>query len=160
MTERSAVRAPILLAVLPHGDDRRSIRHILRPANWQFRFARRFEQARRSLRATPFTAIITENFLPDGHSWRDLLGELHALPHAPPLIVTDRLADEALWAEVLNLGGYDLLMKPFEEKEVLHVLAMAQRLEERWAQLHPSGCPLQPKDLQIAPPMECAMAGG
>ncbi len=33
---------------------------------------------------------------------------------ALPLIVTDRLANEALWSEVLNLGGYDVVAKPFE----------------------------------------------
>jgi hypothetical protein len=30
-----------------------------------------------------------------------------------------------LWAEVLNLGGYDLLMKPFEEAEVYRVVGLA-----------------------------------
>ena len=41
------------------------------------------------------------------------------------LIVTDRLADERLWAEVLNLGGYDLLLKPFDPEEVLRVVNSA-----------------------------------
>jgi FixJ family two-component response regulator len=37
------------------------------------------------------------------------------------------LADDRLWAEVLNMGGYDLLMKPFDEREVLHAASMACR---------------------------------
>jgi DNA-binding response OmpR family regulator len=37
------------------------------------------------------------------------------------------LADEYLWAEVLNLGGYDLLAKPFRDPEVKRVLAAALR---------------------------------
>jgi DNA-binding NtrC family response regulator len=41
------------------------------------------------------------------------------------LIVTDRLADERLWAEVLNLGGYDLLLKPFDPEELLRVVSSA-----------------------------------
>ena len=41
------------------------------------------------------------------------------------LIVTSRLADASLWAEVLNLGGYDLLAKPFNRQEVRHVLTSA-----------------------------------
>ena len=49
----------------------------------------------------------------------------------PQLIVADRLADDALWAEVLNLGGYDLLMTPFEPEEVLRVVSMAWDFRER-----------------------------
>ena len=44
-----------------------------------------------------------------------------------PLIVFDRLADDRLWAQVLSVGGYDLVSKPFEAKEVLQVLRMACR---------------------------------
>jgi hypothetical protein len=35
--------------------------------------------------------------------------------------VFSRLADESLWARVLNLGGFDVLMTPFEAEEVLRV---------------------------------------
>src|SRR5438552_14250965 len=36
-------------------------------------------------------------------------------PH-PFLIVTSRVADHSLWAEVLNLGGYDVLAHRLTEK--------------------------------------------
>ena len=44
---------------------------------------------------------------------------------SPLLIVTARCADDQLWAEVLNLGGYDVLMKPFERTEVIRVISLA-----------------------------------
>ena len=44
---------------------------------------------------------------------------------APPLVVTSRLADDYLWSEVLNLGGWDVLAKPFRQQEVLYVLDSA-----------------------------------
>jgi len=43
--------------------------------------------------------------------------------------VYSRLADESLWAQVLNLGGFDVLMTPFEPAEVLRVTFAACR---RW----------------------------
>jgi DNA-binding response OmpR family regulator len=43
----------------------------------------------------------------------------------PDLIVASRLADEYLWAEVLNLGGYDVLAKPFNAEEVRRVVGLA-----------------------------------
>ena len=51
---------------------------------------------------------------------------------------------ERLWVEVLNLGASDLVSKPFEAKEVLHVLSMACRRERSsLASLSPKarGCP-------------------
>ncbi|MCL5744434.1 MAG: hypothetical protein M1541_11000 [Acidobacteria bacterium] len=40
-------------------------------------------------------------------------------------IVTSRLADDALWAEVLNVDGYDLLLKPFRGEEVVRMVNAA-----------------------------------
>jgi hypothetical protein len=49
-----------------------------------------------------------------------------SLSAPPKLIVSSRLADHRLWAEVLNLGGFDLLMTPFENEEVLRVTRAAR----------------------------------
>jgi DNA-binding NtrC family response regulator len=54
-------------------------------------------------------------------SWRDLLIAQGAYPSFA-LIVVSRLADEALWAEALNLGGSDVLNKPFAVEEVERVI--------------------------------------
>jgi DNA-binding response OmpR family regulator len=64
--------------------------------------------------------------LPDG-DWRGMLDEVAAMPKPPSLIVSSRLADERLWAEVLNLGGYDVLLTPFDENEVFWVAYFAWR---------------------------------
>jgi DNA-binding response OmpR family regulator len=74
--------------------------------------------------------VISEVQLSDGHCWSDLLDEMQKMECPPPLIVADRLADEHVWAEVLNLGGYDLLAKPFDAKEVLHAVNTACRRTE------------------------------
>jgi len=78
--------------------------------------------------------IFCEGHLPDG-SWKDMLSYIAELAEPPALIVTSRLADERLWAEVLNEGGHDVLAKPFREQEVRHVLANAlgqtTRVDER-----------------------------
>jgi DNA-binding response OmpR family regulator len=54
------------------------------------------------------------------------------------------LADEALWAEVLNLGGYDVLTKPFDPKEVHHAVSMACGFRRRKSATFTSS-PAQPK---------------
>jgi DNA-binding response OmpR family regulator len=70
--------------------------------------------------------VITDSQLPDGR-WHDMLRELRRRPADPPLIVASRLADNRLWAEVLNLGGYDVLATPFEAQEVVRSVSPAWR---------------------------------
>lgn len=62
--------------------------------------------------------------LPDG-DWRELLDLSAAWSSPPKVIVVSRLAGNRLWSEVLNLGGYDLLAAPLEEREVSYVLISA-----------------------------------
>jgi DNA-binding NtrC family response regulator len=57
-------------------------------------------------------------------SWRDLLNGQGARPSFA-LIVVSRQADEALWAEVLGLGGSDVLEKPFAGEDVERVIGLA-----------------------------------
>jgi DNA-binding response OmpR family regulator len=76
--------------------------------------------------------VIAERTLGDG-CWREMWTRISALPAPPLLIVTSRHADNRLWGEVLNLGGFDVLAKPLDEGEVRRVVAAAER--RRQAQL-------------------------
>lgn len=118
-----------ILAVFPVGEDRTVLQATLEQAGWHVRHARSFEEAQAVLSECAVAAVISESRLPGGHTWKDVLGELQTLPGPPPLIVADRLADERLWAEVLNLGGHDLLTRPFEAGELLHAVSTACRFE-------------------------------
>lgn len=72
------------------------------------------------------SVVICEDPLPDG-SWKDVLRTVQAITTPPALIVTSRLADESLWAEVLNLGGEDVLAQPLREQEVIWAVRSAHR---------------------------------
>ena len=82
--------------------------------------------------------VLCDRNLPDG-DWKDVLRRLSRLPNPPCLIVADRLADDSLWAEVLNLGGYDVLLKPFDHTEVLRTVDLAWRAWMRDTPAHPTG---------------------
>jgi len=73
-----------------------------------------------------FEVIVCERDLKPG-SWKDVLEQAVILPDPPPLIVTSRLADDRLWAEALNLGAYDVLVKPFDRAETMRVVDAACR---------------------------------
>jgi DNA-binding NtrC family response regulator len=78
-------------------------------------------QARAKLQQADYEVVLTEAALPDGN-WLDALHLARESPHEPEVIVTDPLADARFWAEVLNLGAYDLLAQPFHEPEVRRIL--------------------------------------
>src|SRR5437773_904104 len=96
--------------VRPRDEDHRSIEAILRRSNWTLYTARTVAEALRLLQSTPAAVILCEPKLPDG-SWRDLLEALSGSEHPPRLILTSDIVDERLWAEALNLGSFDLLLK-------------------------------------------------
>ncbi len=116
------------LVVSSDDGDTQILTGMLEPRSWRVRGARTFQEALRLLRgAERPTVIACERELPDG-SWRDLFQFLSTkLKNPPPLVVVSRQADEALWAEVLNVGGYDVLAKPFDDDEVHRVMNMASR---------------------------------
>jgi len=72
------------------------------------------------------SVIVCHCSFADG-SWKDILEYISPLPDSPRLIVSSETADEFLWAEVLNLGGYDVLSQPFWEVEVVRTLRLALR---------------------------------
>jgi DNA-binding NtrC family response regulator len=121
---------PTILAVFSAREDRTSLASIFAHSNWELRFTRALPQTQTALSKSPVGVVISETCLSDGHCWQDLLNEIHEMEDPPPLIVADRLADERLWAEVLNLGAYDLLAKPFDVREVLHAVTTACRRRE------------------------------
>ena len=90
------------------------------------------ESAKKALRRDKIPIIICERNLQPG-TWRDLLEQTAMMPHAPLMIVTSRLADEHLWSEVLNEGGYDVLAKPFHPTELIRVVEGAF---QHWQDLH------------------------
>ncbi len=133
--ERITSERPVtVLAISPFRGDHTFLQNTLSHSKWRIRGASSLREARNLLRENSMYVVICEKQLPDC-TWREILEELAAMQNPPPLMVTSRLADERLWAEVLNLGGYDVLMKPFDPLEVVRVVSLAWRhLKNNWEQ--------------------------
>jgi DNA-binding NtrC family response regulator len=122
---QNSVAGQTILAIFPAGEDRTALVRIFGQADWRVEFAGGLEEAQAARHECAVAVVISETRLPDGHTWKDLLHDLQNVPDPPPLVVADRLADDRLWAEVLNLGAYDLLMTPFDAREVLRTVSLA-----------------------------------
>jgi DNA-binding NtrC family response regulator len=106
---------------------------ILRDSSWILKEVRSCREALALSLKRPPSVVLTEPRMPDG-TWNTLREGLGDLAAPPAMIVVSRLADEHLWAEVLNLGGYDVLAAPFDRSEVLRVLYLAWMSRKREAQ--------------------------
>ena len=128
--ERPPERVVPVLAVTPFEEDHGFLKGIFSHSNWKLLEARTRREALESPRENRSPVVISERDLPDGN-WKDIWNELALQADPSPLIVAYRLADDYLWMEALTLGAFDVLVKPFETKEVLRVVSVAWR---QWKQ--------------------------
>jgi DNA-binding response OmpR family regulator len=117
-------RAVTVLAVSDSEADHDCLDEIFRHSKWRMLSARSCREAFEILESNRIPVVVCECALPDG-SWKSLLNRFAQWPDEPLLVVSSRQADDRLWAEVLNLGGYDVLAKPFDRAEVVRVIGAA-----------------------------------
>lgn len=113
-----------VLFVSPHSGDVETVARMLGPVSIRCETVASLEDARARLAREPYGAVLTAAYLPDG-DWKDVLDAARGLGPAPAVIVTHCDADDVFWAEVLNLGCYDMLAQPFDAREVQRILTLA-----------------------------------
>jgi DNA-binding response OmpR family regulator len=106
-------------------ETRSKLSGILTQGQWTVFQATGVEEAVALLRTNRIPVVIVEG------SWRPILERLAEFPERPSIVVTALFADEALWAEVLNIGGYDVMAQPFDRDEVLRITESAMRSASR-----------------------------
>ena len=115
-----------LLAILPCVEDRLSLLEIIRHSEWHLVLAETLHGSRAPLNNLRGGVVMCDAELPDGN-WKTALNQIAYKAVPMPLIVASRLADCKLWAEVLNLGGSDVLALPFDHDEVIRSVSLAWR---------------------------------
>jgi DNA-binding response OmpR family regulator len=99
-------------------------------SGWKLYEAQDRRKALACLDRHPVQVVIAEGELPHW-TWKRVLHDLHDRATPPQLVVASRTADDYLWSEVLNMGGYDVLPRPLEKDELERVVAAARRHFER-----------------------------
>ena len=117
-----------VIAVSPFESDHVLLAHIFGHTAWKLDSARSLREASVQL-FTPRVnvvppVVLCDELLGDG-GWQDMLRLVQDLPEPANLVVTTSRADDRLWAEVLNLGAYDVLQKPFQAQEVFRTVGLA-----------------------------------
>jgi two-component system, OmpR family, response regulator RegX3 len=112
-----------VLVVSSAHEDHDALRRILRRTHRTYS-AGSCGQALDRLSRGGIAVVFCDSDLPDG-SWMDISNLISSQAEPPLLIVATRTVDRRLWAEVLNLGGFDVIAKPFDAREVEHVVRTA-----------------------------------
>jgi len=95
-------RAPVsVLSASRLEEDHASLRGILTRSRWELFETGTGQKALGLIRRRSDSMVICERTLPDA-DWTTLLGATVDMPQRPQFIVTSRVADHRLWADVLS----------------------------------------------------------
>lgn len=115
-----------VLAIIGNRDELEQFRRIFTGSSWRLQTVGTVAEAEGWLDQNPALVVLCDAELPDG-SWKDILRATAQMDHSPNLVVVSPLADDRLWAEVLNSGGYDVLALPANATEMFRTLSGAWR---------------------------------
>ena len=122
---RHPSRVVTALSVSPNAEDHIGLEAIFSHSNWALFQADEPARAASMIREHGIGVVFCERDLAPGN-WTDLILALGRLsPAPPPVIVTSRSADDALWSEALNRGAYDVLAKPYRRDDVVRSVRQA-----------------------------------
>lgn len=121
VTDTARIR---IVSVLASKEDRRLLDEIGKRNHWDVLFADTQEEARRmSDRLKPAIVLFDRDIV--GADWRYAVSTLASASAGACVLLISRVADDYLWNEVVSYGGYDLLHKPFSEKDLRHAVKLA-----------------------------------
>ena len=104
--------------------DHVALKSILSRSNWRLHSASVPGEAVKLMRRESIPVVMCVGDARD-RTWKQLMDDAAQIPSGPRVVVSSRLADDRLWAEVLQAGAYDFLAMPWEPREVLRVISLA-----------------------------------
>ena len=113
-----------VIALVSGDADRRELMGICGRKGWNLLFAGSLEEARTALEKVRAPVVLCDRDLP-GSGWRSTVEGLASSPHRACVILVSAVVDSYLWNEVVRLGGFDVLSKPFREDEVARAVRLA-----------------------------------
>ena len=95
-------------------------------SKYRFVFTATLAETMDKLRKQPIPVLLHEEGFADV-TWKRVLEAVMRLKRAPHLLVIHRFGDDRLWCEVLNLGGHDVINKPYRTEELVRVITNAAK---------------------------------
>ena len=135
-----------LLSVLKADDAQNLLYRIAKPYPWSLEVARNSAQALQVLQSGS-TQIVLFDIDLLGLDWKSNLRALVSSPSQPSVIVVSSGVSDALWEEIIECGGYDVLDLPLQEAKTQLTLQYAWRF---WANCQfPARTPQTPRAVSL-----------
>lgn len=115
-----------ILAVSIFLDDRFVLERIGNLRGWQLCFSRSPKDAFRLASQSDFDLILCDRNQP-GYPWREVMDCLAVSLPRSCIVLVSPTKDDNLWWNVLNHGGFDVLIRPLREEHVLRLIETAVR---------------------------------
>lgn len=115
-----------VLAVTAAADEAVFLDTLAGRTRWKIDRARTVAEAAAFMKNNEVAVVLSAAELPDG-TWKDVLAGVVAHGRRARVIVLAGRADDHIWSEVLDSGGYDVLTKPFDAMEAVRVISLAWR---------------------------------
>jgi len=119
-----AAKGVAILCLLSEAADRSLISETSRRNGWNVSLAGDLEQAQRLLARTDFQIVLFDRDMA-GEGWRQAITRLVMSSGAPSILLISKVFDDYLWNEVVRNGGYDVLTKPLQERDVARAVKLA-----------------------------------
>ena len=113
-----------ILAVTEDAAAWECLRDIVVSSGWDFLVARGGGHAVSILKKRPIPIVIFDRDAA-GDSWREAFREIAASGDAPCIFLASTVADDYLWQEVVLNRGFDILVKPFRQDQVVRSVNFA-----------------------------------
>jgi len=113
-----------LLVVTSRAEDVSELNEILRETSWLLTDVSSLDDAIVKLKAVALPIIFYDRDAA-GVCWQETIERLIAARQGACVVLISNVADQYLWEEVVQHGGFDLLSRPFRKDQVLSALAFA-----------------------------------
>lgn len=118
-------RVRILALSMPL-EDRFLLERLGKQHGWELRFTSAPREGFALAARDHFDLILCDR-TQDGYPWREVMERLAASSPRSCILLVSPVNDDYLWGDVLQQGGYDVLIRPFREKAVLQSIDAAVR---------------------------------
>lgn len=118
------IARPTLLAVFPAVAERVAIIDLAAHYDWEIAVCPALAAAEKELVSRQPALILYDRDTP-GPDWRDAFELLSRRSGESSIILVSSVADEYLWQEVVQLGGYDVLAKPISAEAAANCINLA-----------------------------------
>jgi DNA-binding NtrC family response regulator len=113
-----------VLIVTSRPEDIGELRDLLPGTPWQLNDVRDLEGAAEALRAAAVPMLLFDRDTADG-CWQDAIRQLTRIHPSACVVLLSNVADQYLWDEVIQQGGFDVLTRPFKKDQVLSTFVFA-----------------------------------